>query len=186
MIIKMETLLSETNKILKNKEAYDPEYIKYLENDDYKEFMDKVDFDIIKANQEAGEPNEEDRLLFAVMKLYPNENKKEILSRIDRNKIVKKNLTELYKTPVPKEKLVENHEIEDRDLQIEIASYHNSTSSTITTTYEKELEGSYCINPRFLYRNRDSSDDHLSCLDIYWKCNVLTVIGGEDLRLCRT
>ena len=69
----------------------------------------------------------------------------------------------------------------DIDLSLprsELASRYNSnmnnTNSMISTS-EKEIEGVYCEDTIFLYRNRDESPNHLSCGNYIWRCHKCRV-----------
>ncbi len=55
--------------------------------------------------------------------------------------------------------------------EIDLSSYHTIENHTIIISYENDIEGLYCDNPKFLYRNSNDKDEHITCLDIYWNCN---------------
>ena len=60
--------------------------------------------------------------------------------------------------------------------QIELSGYHRiESTNTSIISYQEEIEGLYCTNPKFLYRNSDFSDNNKTCLDIYWNCNQCMV-----------
>ncbi len=66
----------------------------------------------------------------------------------------------------------ENLNIRVEDTRIELSGYNRiESTNTSIISYQEEIEGLYCINPKFLYRNSDFSDNNKSCLNIYWNCN---------------
>ncbi|KKK82230.1 hypothetical protein LCGC14_2805450, partial [marine sediment metagenome] len=55
--------------------------------------------------------------------------------------------------------------------EIGLSSYYTIENHSIIISYESDLEGMYCDNPKLLYRNSNISIDNKTCLDIYWNCN---------------
>ncbi|KKK49821.1 hypothetical protein LCGC14_3131190, partial [marine sediment metagenome] len=57
------------------------------------------------------------------------------------------------------------------------SGYHKNNNNTnrMISTSEREIEGVYCTDPIFLYRNRDESPNHLSCGNYVWRCHKCRV-----------